>query len=57
MVPRYVRFVDRLPKTATQRVEKYALREIGVQDAWDRHTAPAAPEPARAQGSEQQEVG
>ncbi|MEU2684285.1 AMP-binding protein [Streptomyces hygroscopicus] len=36
MVPRYVRIVERLPKTATQRVEKYILREIGVQGAWDR---------------------
>ncbi|MBD2892301.1 Long-chain-fatty-acid--CoA ligase [Actinomadura sp. RB99] len=36
MVPRYVRVVARLPKTATQRVEKYILRENGVQGAWDR---------------------
>ncbi|PXY29884.1 hypothetical protein BAY59_11555 [Prauserella coralliicola] len=36
MVPRYVRLVERLPKTATQRLQKYSLREIGIQDAWDR---------------------
>lgn len=31
-VPRYVRFVDRLPLTPSQRVEKYRLREQGVTD-------------------------
>jgi len=36
-VPRYVRFVDELPKTPSQRVEKYRLREQGItSDAWDR---------------------
>jgi crotonobetaine/carnitine-CoA ligase len=36
MVPRYVRVVDRLPKTPTERVEKYRLREEGVTvDTWD----------------------
>ena len=36
-VPRYVRFVDELPKTPSQRVEKYRLRAEGVTaDAWDR---------------------
>ena len=29
MVPRYVRLMERLPKTATQRVEKYRLRSDG----------------------------
>jgi crotonobetaine/carnitine-CoA ligase len=29
-VPRYVRVVDRLPKTASERVQKYRLREDGV---------------------------
>jgi crotonobetaine/carnitine-CoA ligase len=39
MVPRYVRFMDALPKTATQRVEKYRLREEGVTpDTWDRES-------------------
>jgi carnitine-CoA ligase len=41
MVPRYVRLQSALPKTATERVQKYALRERGVADAWDR--APARP--------------
>ena len=37
MIPRYVRFLDELPKTPTQRVEKYRLREQGVTpDTWDR---------------------
>lgn len=36
MVPRYVRVVDTLPKTATERVEKYRLRVLGVtEDTWD----------------------
>nr|WP_256558635.1 ATP-dependent acyl-CoA ligase [Natronomonas marina] len=38
-VPRYVRFVDDFPKTATERVEKYKLKEEGVDDAWDREEA------------------
>lgn len=41
MVPRYIRFLDRLPKTPTERVEKYKLREDGVTaDCWDREAAP-----------------
>ncbi len=36
-VPRYVRFVDELPKTPSQRVEKYKLRSEGLTtDTWDR---------------------
>ena len=36
-VPRYLRFVDELPKTPTQRVQKYKLREAGVTaDTHDR---------------------
>ncbi|MCW1432289.1 AMP-binding protein [Novosphingobium sp. JCM 18896] len=39
-VPRYVRFVDSLPRTASARVEKYRLREAGVTpDTWDREEA------------------
>jgi len=35
-VPRYVRIVPALPRTQTQRVEKYRLREEGVTaDTWD----------------------
>jgi acyl-CoA synthetase (AMP-forming)/AMP-acid ligase II len=36
-VPRYVRFMDELPKTPSQRIEKYRLRAEGVTpDTWDR---------------------
>lgn len=36
-VPRYLRFVDSLPRTPSQRVEKFRLREEGLTaDAWDR---------------------
>ncbi|MDR7303971.1 AMP-binding protein [Haloactinomyces albus] len=36
-VPRYVRVIDALPMTPSQRVEKYKLRADGVTpDAWDR---------------------
>jgi carnitine-CoA ligase len=37
MVPRYVRVVDALPRTATSKVQKYLLRQAGVtSDTWDR---------------------
>lgn len=37
MVPRYVRFLDQLPKTPTERVQKYLLRAAGVTaDCYDR---------------------
>jgi crotonobetaine/carnitine-CoA ligase len=39
MVPRFVQLRDELPKTATQRVQKYQLREAGVEGAWDREAA------------------
>jgi crotonobetaine/carnitine-CoA ligase len=35
MVPRYVHFRDELPKTATQRVQKFELRDEGTEGAWD----------------------
>jgi crotonobetaine/carnitine-CoA ligase len=36
MVPRYVEFLDELPQTPTNRVQKYKLRERGVTaDTWD----------------------
>jgi len=39
-VPRYVRFVDELPMTPSQRVEKYKLRNDGLtDDTWDREAA------------------
>ena len=37
MVPRYVRILDELPKTASSKVMKHVLRNEGVTpDAWDR---------------------
>ena len=37
MVPRYVSFIDEMPKTPTQKVEKYRLREMGIgPSTWDR---------------------
>jgi crotonobetaine/carnitine-CoA ligase len=35
MVPRYVEFVDELPRTPTAKVQKNLLRANGVKDAWD----------------------
>jgi carnitine-CoA ligase len=36
-VPRYVRFMDALPKNASERIEKFKLREAGVTaGTWDR---------------------
>jgi crotonobetaine/carnitine-CoA ligase len=41
-VPRYVREVDELPKTPSQRIQKFALREAGVTaDTYDRMATPA----------------
>ncbi len=40
MVPRYIRFVDSLPKTPTERVQKVKLREEGITaDTFDREAA------------------
>lgn len=40
MVPRYIRFVDALPKTPTERVQKVKLRDEGITaDTWDREEA------------------
>jgi crotonobetaine/carnitine-CoA ligase len=37
MIPRYVRCVEALPKTGTERTMKYQLRAQGVTpDTWDR---------------------
>jgi crotonobetaine/carnitine-CoA ligase len=38
-VPRYVEFVDRLPKTPNEKVQKAKLREAGVTtETWDRES-------------------
>jgi crotonobetaine/carnitine-CoA ligase len=34
-VPRYVQFVDAFPVNALNRVQKFKLRELGNDDAWD----------------------
>ena len=40
MVPRYVRIVDALPKTPTQKIQKHLLRSAGLtDDTWDREKA------------------
>ncbi|MDE2361276.1 MAG: AMP-binding protein [Hyphomicrobiales bacterium] len=40
MIPRYVRIIETLPRTPTQKVEKYLLRNAGVTaDTWDREKA------------------
>ncbi len=42
MVPRYLRFLERLPKTPTERVQKYLLRAAGVTaDTLDREAVAA----------------
>ena len=39
-VPRFVRWCDDLPKTPSERVQKFKLREEGItQDTWDRDDA------------------
>ena len=43
MVPRYIRFADSLPKTPTDKVEKFRLIEQGITpDTWDRERAPSS---------------
>jgi crotonobetaine/carnitine-CoA ligase len=40
MVPRYLRIMDSLPKTPTEKVRKHVLRDEGISsDAWDREAA------------------
>jgi crotonobetaine/carnitine-CoA ligase len=42
MVPRFVRFVDDLPRTPSQKIEKYRLREWAAEhrdELWDRELA------------------
>jgi carnitine-CoA ligase len=40
MLPRYVRTVDELPKTPTQKIQKHLLKSDGVTaDTWDRDAA------------------
>ncbi len=42
MVPRYVAFIDALPKTASEKIEKYKLKQMAAADLsrlWDREKA------------------
>jgi carnitine-CoA ligase len=45
MVPRYLRLLATLPKTPTDKVEKFRLREQGAAHAWDRDN-PSEPQPS-----------
>jgi crotonobetaine/carnitine-CoA ligase len=39
-VPRFVEFMDRLPKTPTERIQKYLLKQAGITpNTWDREKA------------------
>jgi crotonobetaine/carnitine-CoA ligase len=39
-VPRYVEWMDKLPKTPTERIQKYLLKQAGVtENTWDREKA------------------
>ncbi len=40
MLPRYIRMIDELPKTPTQKVQKHILKTSGItDDTWDREAA------------------
>jgi crotonobetaine/carnitine-CoA ligase len=40
MLPRYIRIMNDLPRTPTQKVEKHVLRSAGLTpDTWDREKA------------------
>jgi crotonobetaine/carnitine-CoA ligase len=40
MIPRYVRIMEELPLTPTQKIEKHLLRRAGLTpDTWDREAA------------------
>ncbi len=42
MVPRFIRFMEALPKTPTERIRKYRLREDGItDDTFDRESGPS----------------
>ena len=40
MLPRFIRVIDELPKTPTQKIRKHVLKEEGVTaNTWDREAA------------------
>ncbi len=50
MIPRYVRVMDELPLTPTQKIEKHVLRTQGVTaDTWDRGDSRSQQHQSRAQ--------
>lgn len=46
MVPRFIRYLDELPKTPTTRVRRHLLRAEGRAGAWDARAPGAVAEPA-----------
>jgi crotonobetaine/carnitine-CoA ligase len=47
-VPRYIEIMEALPKTPTGKLEKYRLKEDGVNArTWDREAVPSAAHPSR----------
>jgi crotonobetaine/carnitine-CoA ligase len=42
MIPRYIHFVDEIPRTASEKIEKYKLKQWAADnkaDLWDREKA------------------
>jgi crotonobetaine/carnitine-CoA ligase len=35
MLPRYLRFIEALPRTPTGKIQKFQLRSLGAEGAWD----------------------
>ena len=51
-VPRYVRVVDELPMTPTNKIQKFVLRDLGVtSDTWDRTVSAGQWQPTRPTSS------
>jgi crotonobetaine/carnitine-CoA ligase len=50
-VPRYIEYLDELPKTGTQRIQYAALKTRGVAGAWDRERAGIKVERAKKSAS------
>lgn len=36
MIPRFIKFLDELPKTSSEKVQRFLLKEKGAAGAWDR---------------------
>jgi len=58
MIPRYVRVVEEMPLTPTQKIEKHVLRAQGITaDTWDRGTGKLAPLAAAQAAASRQRQG